>query len=228
MKPLRAVTWCVPLLVGVFIVALGAGWPSEAGGQVVFTDPSLPPESDPPDCGSLLSLYAAQGLYAVYPGPISLSDPRHKCFQNVFRQAVGSDEFENFDSVWDAKVNMGLGPVAVTLTGPVDVIVFGKIGNTTGTFETEMIALSLSGSVGDSNIQIRESPTLSSLGLTDIANLGGGLYQIDSFFDVFTEMSVDGGPWMPQTNDPVRIVLVSAATVPVQPTTWGAIKALYH
>jgi hypothetical protein len=228
MRPLRTVTWSVALLVGIFIVALGAGWPSEAGAQVVLADPALPPEPDPPDCESLISLYAANGVYAVYPGPISMSYPRHKCFQNVFRQAVGSDELETFDSVLDAKVDIGLGPVAVTLTGPVDVIVFGKVGNTTGTFDTEMISMSLSGSAGGSNIQIRESPTLTSPGQTDIVDLGGGLYQIDSFFDIVTELSVDGGPWMPQVNQAVRIVLVPAATVPVKPTTWGTIKALYH
>jgi hypothetical protein len=45
---------------------------------------------------------------------------------------------------------------------------------------------------------IRESPTLPSLGQTSITDLGGGLYQIDSFFDVFTELSIDGGnTWLP-------------------------------
>jgi hypothetical protein len=48
---------------------------------------------------------------------------------------------------------------------------------------------------------IRESPTLASTGQTSIADLGGGLYRIDSFFDIFTELSVDGGStWMPATS----------------------------
>jgi hypothetical protein len=227
MKPLRSVSWFIPLLVGFFIVTLGAGWPSEAGAQLFFTDPNLPPESDPPDCENLISLYAAQGLYAVYPGPINMSYPRHKCFQNVFRQDIGFDEQQTFDSIWDAKMDFGLGPVDVTLTGPVTTIAYGKAGNTTGLFDTEMVSMSLSGSAGDSNIQLRESPTLASLGEADIMDLGGGLYQIDSFFDVFTELSVDGGPWMPQVNQPVRLILVDATTVPVELTSWGRIKALY-
>lgn len=227
MKPLRAVTWGVPLLMGIFIVALGAGWPFEAGAQVMFTDPELPPESDPPDCESLISLYAATGLYAVYPGPITMSDPRHKCFQNVFRQAVGSDELETFDSIWEAKMDFGLGPVDVTLTGPVTTKAFNKVGNTTGLFDTEMISMSLSGSAGSYDIQLRESPTLTSLGEADIVDLGGGLYMNDCFFDIATELSVDGGPWMPQATQAVRIVLVPAETVSVQPTTWSAIKSLF-
>ena len=57
-----------------------------------------------------------------------------------------------------------------------------------------LASLFLSGDVGGHDIQIRESPTLASLGETYIMDIGGGLYDIDSFFDVFTELSVDGGP----------------------------------
>ena len=42
------------------------------------------------------------------------------------------------------------------------------------------------------------------LGVTD---LGGGLYHIDSFFDVFTELSVDSGPFEAQLNGSVRMEL---------------------
>jgi hypothetical protein len=76
--------------------------------------------------------------------------------------------------------------------------VFGKIGNVTGTFNTEMLALSLSGTSPFGPYMVRESPTLATLGQTSITNIGGGLYHIDSFFDVFTELSLDGGnSWIP-------------------------------
>ncbi|MDP6547194.1 MAG: PEP-CTERM sorting domain-containing protein, partial [Phycisphaerae bacterium] len=42
----------------------------------------------------------------------------------------------------------------------------------------------------------------------DVIDLGGGLYHIDSFFDVFTELSVDGGAnWIPSVGS-ARMVLV--------------------
>jgi hypothetical protein len=50
---------------------------------------------------------------------------------------------------------------------------------------------------------IRESPTLASLGRREMDHVGGGGgggggYQVDSFFDVYTELSIDGGlTWMP-------------------------------
>jgi hypothetical protein len=208
-------------------MALSGGWSTEAGAEVIFNDPSLPPESNPPDCDALISLYYADGLFASYPGPYTISDPQHKCFQNVFRQAVGPDELEDFDSILEAKIDLGPGPVSATLIGPVQVRVYNKVGNTTGLFDTEMVSLSLSGDVGGINVMLRESPTLASLGQTDIVDLGGGLYHIDSFFDVFTELSIDGGEtWLAQLNEPVRITLVPIAT-PVDPTTWGTIKALY-
>ena len=229
MRPLRTVSWSVSLLMAVCIVVLGAGLLSEAGAQVVLPDPELPPESDPLDCESIVSLYAGEGVFALFSGPIEMSDARHKCFQNVIREAVGYDEHETFDSVLDAVVDLGFGPVPATLTGPVTTVVYGKVGSTTGTFDSEIVSMSLSGDVGRLQIELRESPTMSSLGSTTITDLGGGLYQIDSFFDVFTELSVDGGQtWLPQLNSAARMDLVPAEAAPVQPSTWGVIKTLFN
>ena len=41
--------------------------------------------------------------------------------------------------------------------------------------------------------RLRESPLLPSTGTTTLTDLGGGLYHIDSFFDVFFELTMDGG-----------------------------------
>ena len=43
---------------------------------------------------------------------------------------------------------------------------------------------------------MQEDPIRPLMGQTDITDLGGELYHIDSFFDVFTELSVDGGSWI--------------------------------
>ena len=52
--------------------------------------------------------------------------------------------------------------------------------------------MSLSGNIGPISVIIQESPTLQSLGSTTITDLGGGLYHIDSFFDVFTQLVIEG------------------------------------
>lgn len=68
-------------------------------------------------------------------------------------------------------------------------------------FDTEMLQLDLQGGSLPPGVMIRESPTKQSLGRTTQTPIGGGLFQIDSFFDVFTELSIDGGQnWMPGTN----------------------------
>jgi hypothetical protein len=66
------------------------------------------------------------------------------------------------------------------------------------TYPTEMLQLDLSGGNLPPGVRLRESPTLASTGQTTISDAGGGLYHIDSFFDVFTELSLDGGQtWTP-------------------------------
>jgi hypothetical protein len=77
--------------------------------------------------------------------------------------------------------------------------------------------MSLSGYIADiegspGTVLIRESPTLASVGQTDILDLGGGLYHIDSFFDVFTELSVDGGQTWIAAGESVRITLIPEPT----------------
>ena len=56
---------------------------------------------------------------------------------------------------------------------------------------------------------LRESPTKASVGQTVIRTVDGG-YKIASFFDIFFQMSIDGGAsWMPALQ-PIRIYLVSS------------------
>jgi len=65
------------------------------------------------------------------------------------------------------------------------------------TFDTEMLQLTFSGSGLPEDLRIRESPTLPSRGRISATEVGER-YQIDSFFDVFLEVSTDGGQnWQP-------------------------------
>lgn len=168
----------------------------QVGAQVITADPSLP------------VLYPA-GFYATpagvlptYNGPgltVVLSNVQHQAFGPVTVLNIGPNEQEQFNSGMNGLLSVNGSPfVFANATGPVDTLVYGKVGNITGTFQTEMLSLSLSGSSPFGPFLIRESPTLPSLGQTTISNIGGGLFHIDSFFDVFTELSVDNGAtWIP-------------------------------
>ncbi len=170
-----------------------------------FPDPSLPPVHPDPDIA-----YYGHDLHAMYPQDVILSEVVHKDFTNVQRDQVGADEREVFDSVLLGIVSvpsMGIFDTPVTLTGPVETMVRNYQTGWTGVFETEIVSMSLTGNIGPVAVEIREDPSLQSLGQTEIVDIGGGLYAIDSFFDVFTELSVDGGVWMADLNSPAHMEL---------------------
>jgi hypothetical protein len=71
----------------------------------------------------------------------------------------------------------------------------------------EIISLSLQGimpTTGDP-VLMRENANLHSLGMVEDRTPGGQNFPADSFFDVFTELSLDGGQTWMYTQDPVRM-----------------------
>ena len=175
-------------------LALSASPPARA--DIVTADPSLPPASG--------EYRTAADVHASYGGgAVVITDIRHFGFTNVSRIPLGADELEQFDSVLQGVVTV---PVStpILLQGPVATGVLGKVGNVTGTFTTELLSMNLSTGA----VLIRESPTLASLGQTTIEDIGGGLFRISSFFDVFTELSLDGGQNFIPSDGATRVTLV--------------------
>ena len=186
-----------------------------ASAQVICPSPDLPP-----GCGEYRTPADVHAAFAN-PDPLVIEaimhDVSHSRFLNVVITPIGPDELEDFDSTVEALVDINtaggwLYDIPISLSGPVSVLTHNKVGNTTGTFQTEMIAMSLSGDMAGMPVTVRESPVLSTVGQTTITDLGGGLYEIDSFFDVFTEVSINGGGFVPQTGGPSRVDLVPEPT----------------
>jgi hypothetical protein len=76
-------------------------------------------------------------------------------------------------------------------------------------FDAELQRLDISGGGLPPVMMIRESPTLQSLGVTRIQPQTNGNYTISSFFDVFTEVSMNNGlTWSPATNGSIPLILV--------------------
>lgn len=68
-----------------------------------------------------------------------------------------------------------------------------------GNYMTEMTQLDIAGGNLPGGMMFRESPTMISMGQTTISPTTGG-YEITSFFDIFTELSLDGGAtWIPSS-----------------------------
>ncbi|MBM4102911.1 MAG: PEP-CTERM sorting domain-containing protein [Planctomycetes bacterium] len=78
-------------------------------------------------------------------------------------------------------------------------------------FNSEILALDISGP----GFLLRESPTFASTGRHTIANIGGGFFAIESYFDIFLEISTDGGAnWSPSsTSLPITSVTPEPASL---------------
>jgi hypothetical protein len=160
-------------------------------------------------------------VHAKYSGPalaVVLSMVEHQPYAALPPRVVcdptgmgACHEDHEFESQLHAMVSINGGPqMPIMMNGPVMTRAYNKgPGDTTGTFDVEMLSMSLTGA----GVMIRESPSRPSLGKTSITDLGGGMYHIDSFFDVFTELSIDGGmTWIP--NAGLRGTRVNLGGVP--------------
>jgi hypothetical protein len=99
------------------------------------------------------------------------------------------------------------------------------------TIQTQILALDSSGGQFPPNVDLRCSPTIPSTGTTTFDPLPGGGFHINSFFDIFTELSLDGGEtWTPSTGssratltplpEPSSVVLLAAGTAIVLIARW--------
>ena len=117
-----------------------------------------------------------------------------------------------FDVFTELSVNPGSPPFAIDSFFDITYRIAGGGGSggsggfaPEGTWPIELLAMNLVGNPpGLGPIMIRESPTLASVGQHTLHPMPGtpsmpdGMLFIDSFFDVFTELSIDGGQtWTP-------------------------------
>lgn len=101
--------------------------------------------------------------------------------------------------------NAPLGPL--TLTGTIAQEVFGRTTSVeTGTWTTEISAMSLSGPLQGDTLTLTQDPTNTSSGTTSIVSLGSQGYSISSFFDVFADLSLDSIPPLQTSVGPIEFV----------------------
>jgi hypothetical protein len=87
--------------------------------------------------------------------------------------------------------------------------------------------LGASGGGLPADLRLRESPIQNSSGTSSVLTRTGD-YQIDSFFDVFTELSLDDGmTWYPGFSS-CRIVLEPHGPTPARISSWGQVRILYR
>lgn len=153
--------------------------------------------------------------------PIILDGGLHARFSECFAFPTGpSPEEHEFDSVLRLDVQP-LGPISAPARTRVRIRLDDNPLTTPIEFETELLQLDLVAGTPLGPVMLRESPTRASTGRASIEETSPGMFHIDSFFDVFVELSLDGGanflpgtgvsaPVPPQPGDvrPVRVVLM--------------------
>jgi hypothetical protein len=206
--------------------ALGvAAWAGQARASEHWFPGNCLPQPNSQYTATLHQLYAA--------GLIDLRNPIHFDFTSCAPPPppIPGSSVHNFGSAVRAQLSMDGGATYQNHQAPaqcaVRVVNAGTVGSTM-IFDTEMLQLDISGGTLPPGIHVRESPTRQSLGRTTIRPGSGGFY-IDSFFDVFTELSLDGGQtWMPSDNGAGRIEMDIINPTPAGRPTWGLIKSLYR
>ena len=169
-----------------------------------------------------------------------ITNVSHRLFTGAFQPpAPGATNTENFNSQLDLQVSTDGGNTfqSMRVAAPAQVTVASHGSSRDTIYDTEMTSLNLSLPNG---VMIRESQTEHSRGEAEMDAQPDGTYQISSFFDIFTELSLDGGAsWSPATNGPVRVELVpiapeapqSSSNLPppngsyVSPAQWHALYA---
>jgi hypothetical protein len=154
-----------------------------------------------------VSTDAVWQAYTPYAPGIVIKDVRHLRFNSsITPPALGGTSIHTFDSQADFKVSWDGGstfsPGRAPVTATMKITCISDSGGI-AKYNTELLQMDVAG--GDlSGVMIRESPTLASVGGIAIETLSDG-YRIHSFFDIFTELTLDGGvTWYPSTNDAGR------------------------
>jgi hypothetical protein len=144
-----------------------------------------------------------QLCYLVYPAiciQVGGLDPANPPVNNA------GNEIDGWQIQLLSAYDFGSGPVPMDLTGTAQVEFFGLTGgNQFGTFNTQLLSMDATGTAGGHAVQIKLDPISPSTGQATIDNVGGQpMFHIDSFFDVFTEISLDSGPFLP-AGSPVHV-----------------------
>lgn len=86
-------------------------------------------------------------------------------------------------------------------------ITLRSVAGGTSTFDTELISFELQGTGAISHVLVRESDTGSSIGVTTITEVSGGRSRVETYYDVWLDISVDGGATWTRADNAVRMTL---------------------
>jgi len=144
---------------------------------------------------------------------------------------LGASTLAMFDAVLDLNLSSDGGSTYAMHAAPASLTAHLTTTNQNGgnkIIQTELLQMDASGGSLPAGVLLRESPTLASLGQAQSTDIGGGQFQISSFFDVFTELSLDSGQSWHPGNGSIHIDILQGTPLTTQVATWGSVKATYR
>jgi hypothetical protein len=191
-----------------------------AKADIVSSTPTLPVLGVPYTSTTGVGCFPAAGVCAL-PGTLTLnavipSPPSPPSFNASGQDIVSSATYVG--TLTDL-ANTTIGPL--TLTGTVEQEVLGRTFETeTGTWTTDLVSLSLSGPVLGHTLTLALDPSQTSSGTTSIVPLSDGTFRINSFFDVFVELTIDTNTPLHASRGPIELTLSPVVAVPER-STWA-------
>lgn len=182
-----------------------------ARASVISATPTLPVLGVPYASSIGVGCFPAAGA-CVVPGTITLTSLVSSTFDSSGQNIVANASYVG------TLTNLGGVPIGpVNLAGTLEEEIIGRTSSSAlGTWATELLALSLSGTVLGHTLTLTLDPAVPSTGFSSITVEGGqgDRFRIDSFFDVFVELSLDTIPPLSTTRGPLHLSLL------LEPSTW--------
>ena len=151
--------------------------------------------------------YHGDAPHLFFGGTVELTCSSHGNFTSAVAPPTtqGGTATSDYFATFEGQLVLSPPLVAATVTYPlslqvhmVEQITLAATQGAMRTFDTELLTFELGGSSAPAGVMLRESPTIASIGRTTITTLSGGQYRIESFYDVWLEISLDGGgTWQP-------------------------------
>ncbi|MGQ0701863.1 MAG: hypothetical protein ACT4PM_01870 [Gemmatimonadales bacterium] len=173
-----------------------AGEPTGPG--VVVSQALLPPAG---------AFYRGAGPHLFLDGDARATCGSHGGFSSAVEppSQSGGSIVADYTATFVGELVLDPPPVPSMVTYPLGLpaamaerITFAELRGSSRVFDTELTKFELGGGSLPANILIRESPDRRSVGRTTITALAGGQHRIETYYDVWLELSLDGGrSWNP-------------------------------
>lgn len=196
-------SWRTPILFGAFIAAWACVGPARA--DVISSTATLPLLDAPYVASTGAGCFTTAGV-CVAGGSLTLTSLVSTSF-NSFGQDILTD------AVYTATLtNLGNTPIgSLTLTGTVEQEVIGRFTSTqTGSWTDDLVAVALSGPALGNTLTLGLDPSDTSSGTTSIVPVGDGTFLINSFFDVFVDLSLDSPTPLQTSVGPIELTATAA------------------